>query len=72
MNNYGNETQKFFSRIKRLTLNRENFVPRKFPNIRYYHMQHIKLTASTFDVVKQHMLHEVESHGTCCSTTPKI
>ena len=31
MKNYGNETQKFF----RLTLNRENFVPQKFPNIRY-------------------------------------
>ena len=30
-----NEMRNFFSRIKRLTLNRENFVPRKFPNIRY-------------------------------------
>ena len=35
MNNYRNETRNFFSRIKRLTLNCEKFVPRKFPNIRY-------------------------------------
>ena len=47
MNNYGNETRKFFSRIKRLTLNRENFVPRKFPNIRYTAIHNIKLYAIT-------------------------